>query len=348
MKNKTNDTDVSVIVVCYNEERNIGECLESLIGQDYGAGRYEVFIVDGDSKDGTIAIARDYEERYPFVRLIVEPRRGTAVARNTGVRAASYGLIAFLDADCVATPSWVRSLVETYMGARERDPTIAAVGGASFIPEGSKPFVKALKIALNTYLGSAGRVTGKCHPHERLVEDLPSLNVIYGKKLFDRLGVFNVSLRDEGEDADFSYRILKAGMRLLYSPLPVIYHKYRPDPLSWWRNMRRYGRARAALILGDPSMINFQYLGPFLLVLSLACTPLAMVWPVFLLPLAYFPLMLLAGCWEGLREGRIGLVLFIFSAYCLTHLGYGLGEIEGLARRLARGRRRSFACGRRG
>ena len=336
MKEKTNGADVSVIVVCYNEEDNIGECLESLVVQDYDGGAYEVIVVDGDSKDRTIAIARGYEERYSFVRVIVDPRRGTAVARNTGVRAASYDLIAFLDADCVATPSWICSLVDVYRGARERDPKIAAVGGASLISEGSNPFVKALKIALNSYMGSAGRVTGKCHSRERFVEDLPSLNVIYGKGLFARLGFFNDSLMDEGEDADFSYRILNAGMRLLYSPLPVIYHKYRPDPISWWRNMRRYGRARATLILGDPTMINFQYLGPLLLVLSLACTPLAIRWPVFMLPLAYFPFMLLASCWEGIRKGRAALILSIFSAYCLTHVGYGLGEIEGLVKGLAR------------
>jgi len=214
------------------------------------------------------------------------------------------------------------------------------VGGASFIPEGSKLFAEALKLALNSYVGSAGRVTGKSHSHERFVEDLPSLNVIYERTLFDRIGYFNVSLLDEGEDADFSYRILKEGMKLLYSPLPVIYHKYRPDPLSWWRNMRRYGRARATLIINDPSMINFQYLGPLLLVIFLICSPMGIRWPILLLPFAYFPVIFLASCCEACRKGKPRLTFSVFCAFCLTHLGYGLGEIEGFLRAFMRKFRR--------
>ena len=206
--------DLSVVVVCYNERNNIAACLDSVAGQEFSSGSFEVIVVDGDSSDGTLEIARTRARRHPCIRVVVEPRRGTAVARNTGVRESRASLIAFIDADCVAAPRWLSSLAAAFREARERDARVAAVGGPSLIPEGSPPFVEALKLALNTWIGSGGRVTGMCHPRERFVADLPSLNVIYERSLFDAIGFFDDRLKNEGEDADFSYRILSSGRKL--------------------------------------------------------------------------------------------------------------------------------------
>lgn len=328
--------EVSVVVVCYNERAHISACLDSLARQESFRGSYEVIVVDGDSTDGTPEIVRGHAARYPSTRLVVEPRRGTAVARNTGVREARAPLIAFLDADCVAAPEWLASLTAAFRGAREKEPRVSAVGGPSLIPEGSAPFVEALKIALDTWLGSGGRVTGMCHPRERFVADLPSLNVIYERRLFDEIGFFNDGLRDEGEDADFSYRILTSGRKLLYSPLPVVYHRYRSTPRSWWNNMRRYGRARGVLLVGDPAMLNLHYLGPLLLVAGLAFSPLGFLWRPLFLPLAYGPVVFAAACAACIRARRPALIPLAALAFCLTHLGYGAGEFEGVAKALAR------------
>lgn len=336
---------VSVIVVCYNEAGNIAGCLESVANQGYPSGGFEVIVVDGGSTDGTLERAREYAGRHPHVRVVVEPREGTAVARNTGVREARAPLVAFLDADCVAAPGWLDSLVSAFRRARDRDARVSAVGGPSLIPEGSNAFVEALKLALDSWVGSGGRVTGMCHPRERLVDDLPSLNVIYERRLFDEIGFFNERLMDEGEDADFSYRILSSGRRLLYSPLPVVYHRYRSSPRAWWNNMRRYGRARGVLLVGAPAMLNLHYLAPLALLASLALSPLGLLWRPALAPLAYFPTMLAAACLIALRAGRPALLHLVAAALCITHIGYGIGEVEGLIKGVARRSRGRARCG---
>ena len=53
MNNPLTDPLVSVIVPCYNEERYIRSFLESMLRQDYPAGRLEIFIIDGMSSDHT-------------------------------------------------------------------------------------------------------------------------------------------------------------------------------------------------------------------------------------------------------------------------------------------------------
>ena len=76
---------VSVIVTCYNEERNIRDCLKTLVNQTYSSDQYEVIVVDGCSQDGTQSIVKEFEKVYHNVVLVVEPKKGTAAGRNRGV-----------------------------------------------------------------------------------------------------------------------------------------------------------------------------------------------------------------------------------------------------------------------
>ncbi len=323
--------NVSIIVVSYNERENIAACLESLLGQSYRAGDYEVLVVDGDSTDGTIPIIESYAKRDRRIRYVREPKRGTAAARNTGVRQARFGLVAFTDADCVVPPEWIANLVLAWREATAADNQVAAVGGPALIPEEAGDFAIAVKIGLNTYLASGGRVSGKNLKRKKNVVDLPTLNVIYEKALFKELGYFDEELKSEGEDAEFSYRILRFGRRLFYDPRPMVFHKYRPSPKSWWRNMLRYGRARGTLLVRHPEMLNLAYALPALLVIALVLSGLGFFRAYFFAPLLYFPLVLAQSIWSAFRAGRPRLVLHVFLAICLTHIGYGAGEISRVA-----------------
>lgn len=86
---------ISVIVPVYNAERYVGECIESVLCQDYG--NVELLLVDDGSCDGSLDVCRGYEcER---VRVLARGHEGVSAARNAGVGAATGGLLAFVDAD---------------------------------------------------------------------------------------------------------------------------------------------------------------------------------------------------------------------------------------------------------
>jgi len=327
--------NVSVIIVCYNEEENIASCLESVVSQNYPHENLDVLVIDGDSNDNTIEIAQEFERKYKFIRVIIEPKKGTAAARNTGIIQTPYELIVFLDADCKAPTDWLQILVTAYQEAKKEDPMIAVVGGPGFTPDNVTSFATAIKIGLNTYLGSGGRVSGKYYSTPRYVCDLPSLNIICEKKLFHQLGFFNESLKREGEDAEFSFRTLQAGYKLFYHPDPFVFHKYRPTPFSWWTNMIRYGRARATLLAWYPSMlINVIYILPVLLVIALLSSFLALKHSLFLLPLLYFPMVLLISSIAGMKDQRLLLIPEIFLSIIITHIAYGLGMLLGFWRQI--------------
>lgn len=101
--------DVSVVVPCYNVERHIRACLESLIDQDICT--YEVVCVNDGSTDGTAQILREYAEKYPhYVHVIDKPNEGSWMARLDGIRMASGRYIAFLDGDDTAEPMFLSGL----------------------------------------------------------------------------------------------------------------------------------------------------------------------------------------------------------------------------------------------
>ena len=91
---------ISVIVPSYNVEEYLEDCVNSLINQTLGINNIEIVIVDDCSTDGSLQIARRYEENYPSIKVIQHHiNLGSAAARNSGLELASAKYITFVDAD---------------------------------------------------------------------------------------------------------------------------------------------------------------------------------------------------------------------------------------------------------
>lgn len=95
---------VSVVIPCYNVEDYIAACLESILAQDHED--LEVLCVDDGSKDGTVACIKAVQQgpRGGIIRLIQQPNKGAAAARNHGLRESSGEYIQFMDADDLLMP----------------------------------------------------------------------------------------------------------------------------------------------------------------------------------------------------------------------------------------------------
>ena len=146
--------NVSVIVTCLNEEENIKECVYSILNQTYSRDMYEIIVVDGGSRDRTQDIIKEIVKSYSNVQLIIEVKKGTAAGRNAGVKASRYDYVAFIDADCEAPQDWLSILVKYHQKAKQKNSKIIAVGGANIPPDNADEFVKAIGIALDSYVGS--------------------------------------------------------------------------------------------------------------------------------------------------------------------------------------------------
>lgn len=102
---------LSVIVVVYNGEPLITECLESIAAQTYRD--LELIIVDDGSTDGTALLLRDFARNHPemVLRVITQQNLGTAQARRAGVLQASGEFIGFVDADDRVRPAYYEEMM---------------------------------------------------------------------------------------------------------------------------------------------------------------------------------------------------------------------------------------------
>jgi glycosyltransferase involved in cell wall biosynthesis len=113
----------SVIVPVYQGELFLGRCLECVGHQTFED--WEILVVDNNSTDGTVVVARAWEasNRHRRFRLIMEPSQGPSAARNAGIMAAEGEWVSFLDADDV----WYPTKLEKVADNIRKDPTCSLV-----------------------------------------------------------------------------------------------------------------------------------------------------------------------------------------------------------------------------
>ena len=122
---------VSVITIFLDEQKFIGEAVESVLAQSYD--NWELLLVDDGSTDESTDIALRYAERYPEkVRYLEHPgheNRGRSATRNLGIANAKGEYIAFLDADDV----WLPHKLEQQVEILESHPEAGMVYGRTLL-----------------------------------------------------------------------------------------------------------------------------------------------------------------------------------------------------------------------
>ena len=92
--------EVSIIIPCYNVEKYIESCLNSLKKQLHNT-KYEIILIDDFSEDATVNIIKKRMEKKDLKISLIENNKniGAGASRNKGVKKAKYEYISFIDAD---------------------------------------------------------------------------------------------------------------------------------------------------------------------------------------------------------------------------------------------------------
>lgn len=100
----------SIIIPAFNNQDTLSRTLNSLRKQDISL--FEIILVDDASKDETIKIAEEYQNRFPAFHIISHlNNKGMFEARKTGVEKAKGSYILFLDADDEIVPGFMKHLL---------------------------------------------------------------------------------------------------------------------------------------------------------------------------------------------------------------------------------------------
>lgn len=204
---------VSVIVPHYNDLARLDACLSALERQDYPRERVEIVVADNESPCGVAAVEAAIRGR---ARLVVCSIKGAGPARNAGVAAATHGVLAFTDSDCIVDPGWLNAGVAA-LG------TADLVGGEMRVTvrddkrrSGAEAFEQVFAFDNRDYvLRQSFTVTA---------------NLFTRAAVFDAVGGFRADL---SEDKEWCHRALAAGFCIAYEPNAVVSHPARSN----WREL---------------------------------------------------------------------------------------------------------------
>ena len=106
---KMKSVKVSIIVPAYNVEKYLDETMESIINQDFSG--YEVILINDGSKDNTQKIIDKYKRQYPeMIHAYTQENCGQSATRNRALEYVDGEYIAFVDADDILCPDYLKTL----------------------------------------------------------------------------------------------------------------------------------------------------------------------------------------------------------------------------------------------
>lgn len=224
---------LSVIIVNYNVKHFIEQCLFSVLQASQNLPT-EVFVVDNNSVDGSVALIK---EKFPQVNLIENKvNTGFSVANNQAIRQAKGEYVLLLNPDTVVQEDTFTKVI-SFMDAHPQAGGLGVKmldGQGNFAPESKRglptPGVAFYKMFGFSKFFPRSKRFGKYHLSYLPENEINEIDVISGafmlmrKSVLDKIGLLDETFFMYGEDIDLSYRITKAGYKNYYFPDTQIIH----------------------------------------------------------------------------------------------------------------------------
>lgn len=192
-----NTPTVSIIIPTYNRANLISEAIDSVLAQTYR--NFEIIVVDDGSTDNTKEVLSKYNGQ---IKYIYQDNKGGAEARNNGIKNAQGEYIAFLDSDDL----WLPNKLEKQVKYLFDNINISLIYSDAYLSNSENVDSKTLFDIVHPFLSNDKKeVLRYLFLHKPIY---PS-TVVTKRSCFDKVGLFNSSLRNLGEDYDMWLRIAK-------------------------------------------------------------------------------------------------------------------------------------------
>lgn len=322
------EKSVSIIVPCYNEEKYIENCLNSILDFDYPLDKLEVFFIDGMSNDLTREIILKYSKQHSFIKLIDNPKKTVPFALNKAIKLAKGEIIIRLDAHASYSKNYIKYLVENLQKLNAAN--VGVVWKTDVYNKNKKSL--AIKKVLSHPIG-----VGNAHFRTGVTQTMEVDTVPFGcwrKESFEKHGFFNEKLT-RNQDIEFNKRIINAGEKIYLLPNAECVYYARETFRKISKNNFQNGMWNILTVFytKDFKSLSLRHFVPLFFVLALLL-PLILAlfyWQfVFVSALALvLYLLLIISVSIKLNDKSTSFLNLVFTFFTL-HISYGTGSLIGI------------------
>lgn len=233
--------DIAVVIPTRERWPVLRRTLDALAAQDLGELRAELLVVDNGSGDGSLPSLRSYAAEVPALRVLEEPVRGAAAARNRGIAQAVAPLVLFLGDDCVpAGTGLVRGHAEVHAGG---GGPRAVVGGIEWDP--SLPRTRTMDwLERGGHMVDLARLRGGPASPETFYTgnvSLPRASLLEAAGFDQRFAGYGF------EDLDLGLRLADRGLRFEHRAELLVHHAHAYGYTESIERMEAVGRGARLL-----------------------------------------------------------------------------------------------------
>ncbi|MEO1927635.1 MAG: glycosyltransferase family 2 protein [Nautiliaceae bacterium] len=317
---------ISIIIPILNEEKYITKCLSSIIESDFDKNDMEVLLIDGGSEDKTIEIIKEYQKKYPFFKLVNNPKKIVPVAMNIGIKEAKGEYIIRVDAHSSYPKDYFSKLVFWHKKLNADN-----VGGVVITEVKNKTLTSnAIKNVLSDKLGVGSAFRSG-------VSEIKEVDTVpfgcYKKEVFEKIGLYDERLV-RNQDIELNKRLKKSGGKIYLVPEIKCTYYARETFKDLAKNNFNNGlwNILTAFYTGTLSSLSFRHFVPMMFVLSLIvfgigafCSEISRI-IFFTILLSYLSII-------SIRSFQIKKDTTFFHqllAFLVLHFSYGIGSIVGI------------------
>lgn len=269
---------VSVVLPILNEERFLADAISAILAQKY-AGKLEVILALGPSRDKTDEIARELAAKDARVVLVASPTGRTAAGLNLAIAKAQYSIICRIDGHAQISDTYIAQAVATM-----RATGAVNVGGV-MAAEGQNSFERAVATAMRSPLGVGGarfHVGGKAGPADTVYLG------VFDRAAFQAAGGYDERFT-RAQDWELNFRLRQAGGVIWFDPALVVTYRPRPNFKTLAKQYFEYGRWRRAVIRSHKGTVNYRYLAP---PIAVVISTLSLIAGLVVNPIGFIPVAL--------------------------------------------------------
>lgn len=182
---------VSILVAARNESTNIETVIRDLFKQNYPRELFEVIVIDDHSEDDTLAQVQALLAEFPQLKILSNTEgEGKKSALACGIKEATFGIVATVDADCRVPSEWLITMLSHW----ETNETKMLLGPVVLEPA-TTVLERVQSLEMHAIMGLTGGFAAKGNP---IMAN--GANIFFDKEAFAEIGGYGSSKNPSGDD----------------------------------------------------------------------------------------------------------------------------------------------------